>query len=274
MSDGVTVLYRHYDADGGVLYVGITFDPSSRRRQHASDKPWWPLVARTTYEWHPTRLAALGAERAAIATERPTFNVIHNGAVRDVESPPMAGSPMTRKATDRIWRVQIDEYVQEIQLWLEWEIDCSAIGGNYSSDEISANDMWRMFIDMYYPDRGWAPIFWMVSPIHETAPFQAAHSVRLGAAGAHGTIGDPRGMLREYQWPVDAETGERLNFMSLPVKESSWFVEQATGWKPSPLEPMVSIAMLDGGAPRGLPWVLGDPGGKDFDLSKMGSRHG
>lgn len=63
-----TTLYRLYDADGGLLYIGIAGNPGRRFEQHAGDKPWWGQVARTELAHYPTRAEALDAERAAIAS--------------------------------------------------------------------------------------------------------------------------------------------------------------------------------------------------------------
>lgn len=41
---GGTFLYRFFDADGNLLYVGITWNPWVRWRVHRKEKPWWPLV--------------------------------------------------------------------------------------------------------------------------------------------------------------------------------------------------------------------------------------
>ncbi len=45
--------------------------------RHGQDKPWWSEVRNVTVEQHPTRQAALDAERVAIASERPRHNVHH-----------------------------------------------------------------------------------------------------------------------------------------------------------------------------------------------------
>lgn len=71
-------LYRHFDAQGRLLYVGITVDPGRRWKQHQADKPWWAEVAQTTYEQHPDRASVLAAEREAILREEPLHNVVHN----------------------------------------------------------------------------------------------------------------------------------------------------------------------------------------------------
>lgn len=72
------VLYRFYAADGTLLYVGITCNVSTRWTTHARKRDWWVDVASCTLEHFPDRESVLAAERSAILTERPTWNVIHN----------------------------------------------------------------------------------------------------------------------------------------------------------------------------------------------------
>ena len=69
-----TALYRHFDADGRLLYVGISNDPDVRFKLHAYTAGWYPYAARRTDEWYERRADALAAESAAIAGERPLFN--------------------------------------------------------------------------------------------------------------------------------------------------------------------------------------------------------
>lgn len=71
---GTTALYRFFDADGDLLYVGIAMNPRSRFNGHASDKEWWPQVARKTVQWYPSRVLADAAETEAIALEKPRYN--------------------------------------------------------------------------------------------------------------------------------------------------------------------------------------------------------
>jgi hypothetical protein len=70
-----TDLYRFYDHDGRLLYVGISFSAVARASQHRAEKPWWPDVANMTVEHLPSRAAAMAAELAAIRTEKPIHNV-------------------------------------------------------------------------------------------------------------------------------------------------------------------------------------------------------
>ncbi|MEU3282892.1 type II toxin-antitoxin system Phd/YefM family antitoxin [Streptomyces antibioticus] len=74
-----TALYRLFDANGALLYVGISTQPDTRWTQHASDKPWWPLVQCRKVEWHPDRTAAEAAEREAVRTEEPLYNTAGAG---------------------------------------------------------------------------------------------------------------------------------------------------------------------------------------------------
>lgn len=79
MSDK-TALYRHFDENGDLLYVGISISAVQRLSQHRSSSPWFEQIAKVDIEWHPTREAALRAEREAIISERPRYNKMHNAA--------------------------------------------------------------------------------------------------------------------------------------------------------------------------------------------------
>lgn len=71
------VVYRLFDAQGHLLYVGTTCNFVQRMWQHAADhKHWWSQVdrARTTVETYLTRDTARKAEAAAIADESPKYN--------------------------------------------------------------------------------------------------------------------------------------------------------------------------------------------------------
>lgn len=73
---GPTAVYRWYDADDRLVYVGVSNNPAARADQHSREKPWWTQVARCEVAWFPSRPEALVAERAAIQTEMPTLNYV------------------------------------------------------------------------------------------------------------------------------------------------------------------------------------------------------
>lgn len=85
-----TDLYRFYDADGTLLYIGISKSAIARMAQHADDKSWWHDVARMEVERIAgQRRNAEQAERHAIATEKPKHNIVHNtGSPRPVKPTP------------------------------------------------------------------------------------------------------------------------------------------------------------------------------------------
>jgi hypothetical protein len=110
-----TALYRLYDADSALLYVGIAFDPEARMPGHKR-KPWWPLVASKTIEWHDTRLLALTAEARVVGTENPLYNVL--GVARPMPIP--TGKP-SRSSGQAVVRVDND-------LWEAYGSVCKAKG--------------------------------------------------------------------------------------------------------------------------------------------------
>lgn len=73
-----TALYRHFDADNALLYVGITEVLVARGKSHSAKSSWSNLAVRAEVEWFPSRSEAEAAEVAAIKTEHPLFNHVHN----------------------------------------------------------------------------------------------------------------------------------------------------------------------------------------------------
>ncbi|MET7713769.1 type II toxin-antitoxin system prevent-host-death family antitoxin [Streptomyces sp. NPDC005407] len=82
-----TAIYRFYDTNDALLYVGITADLEVRWDNHSRKKPWWPLVARRHVVWRDSRNEALADESRAISEEKPLYNVMGS------DNPPPLGSP-------------------------------------------------------------------------------------------------------------------------------------------------------------------------------------
>ncbi|HUY48045.1 MAG TPA: hypothetical protein VMV92_20350 [Streptosporangiaceae bacterium] len=91
---GRTALYRLRGDAGELLYVGVSLAPEFRFYDHARLKDWWPEVSEKSIEWFDTRDEALAAERAAIAAEKPKYNILP-GVVPFVPAPYLNGSGLT-----------------------------------------------------------------------------------------------------------------------------------------------------------------------------------
>lgn len=99
------VVYRCYDADDRLLYIGCTWDINSRLNVHASS--WHNPVSyvlnlrmvRHTVAEYPDKQSARKAEREAIRDEQPLLNLHHQRV------------PVT--SADRL--ALIDEYLQGAQ---------------------------------------------------------------------------------------------------------------------------------------------------------------
>lgn len=70
------VLYRLYDREGVLLYIGRTRSIRRRFRTHAAEQPWWPEVASCRTEFLPSYEALCEAERVVkgrwVLTHGPT----------------------------------------------------------------------------------------------------------------------------------------------------------------------------------------------------------
>lgn len=80
-----TQLYRHFDKNGVLLYVGISLCTVQRLSQHGDGSHWFYNIAHVTIETFPTRSAAVKAEKHAIKTERPLHNLAHVDKTKPVE---------------------------------------------------------------------------------------------------------------------------------------------------------------------------------------------
>lgn len=80
-----TALYRYFDGQEVLLYVGITADLAARDNSHIKHSRWMQLTVRSSVERYANRREALDAERAAIETEQPIFNRQHNDGPEAIE---------------------------------------------------------------------------------------------------------------------------------------------------------------------------------------------
>ena len=71
-------LYRHYDAAGDLLYVGMTLYVCSRQKDHLQKAEWANSIYQIVIEPFVSREELIKAEAYAIKTEYPKFNKMHN----------------------------------------------------------------------------------------------------------------------------------------------------------------------------------------------------
>jgi len=102
-------LYRHFSKDGQLLYVGITDCESRRRAQHKIEAKWFGEIANVEVVEFASRELAAAAERAAIETERPIFNIESRRAISE--------KPEARRKRDERDRYRAAGLVA-VQVWI------------------------------------------------------------------------------------------------------------------------------------------------------------
>lgn len=70
-----TQLYRHFNKNGVLLYVGVSLCAVARLVQHREHSHWFKSITRVEIEMLDSREAAVMAERNAILTEKPRWNL-------------------------------------------------------------------------------------------------------------------------------------------------------------------------------------------------------
>lgn len=243
-----TTLYRLYDSDDNLLYVGIAGNPGRRFEQHHDEKPWWSEVARTDLQHYDERAAALIAEQAAIVAEKPLHNVVHNRGYRR-RSPEPAHRPTS---VDTTWMFESSRYaglVRKTPLQLYPELDLSScVDDCWDDDGETQLDYYVDYVTRNHPewlDSDAVPICWFVEGdgVFEAAPFQHLEV-------AYPTVPimwDRENFLTHFTWPWRMKNGhpERLDWMRLPVRFDRFPLwAKALGWTPSPLQPTAPLASI------------------------------
>ena len=74
-----TALYRHYDKNGTLLYIGVSLHAVQRLIDHRDKSHWFEDITRIDVQWYLSRSEAYAAEKHAIKTEKPKHNITYNG---------------------------------------------------------------------------------------------------------------------------------------------------------------------------------------------------
>jgi len=69
-------LYRHFNKEGDLLYVGISLSSINRLGQHKDNSHWFETISRVEIENFKTREEAVEAEAKAIFFEKPKYNIM------------------------------------------------------------------------------------------------------------------------------------------------------------------------------------------------------
>ena len=130
-----------------------------------------------------------------------------------------------------------------------WEVERDPISDDYTPDDVSAEELLRMWAARVSEERseGLIPIYWFVKR------GEAGKPEWMPFAYDHFDGRYRENFLDFFSWPEHAVTGEPLNWLTLPVIDKRWkkrqankggFIQEATGWKPSILQPYVYLPAL------------------------------
>jgi len=75
-------LYRHFDATGRLLYVGISLSAIARLAEHRREAHWFNDIRRVDIQVFDTLREAAMAERIAIRNEHPLHNIYRYAVVK------------------------------------------------------------------------------------------------------------------------------------------------------------------------------------------------
>lgn len=73
-----TALYKHKNADGHIIYVGVAKNIGARSAQHLNNSEWQAEIASIDVEWYENSLLAELMEIKLIKSLRPKYNKAHN----------------------------------------------------------------------------------------------------------------------------------------------------------------------------------------------------
>jgi predicted GIY-YIG superfamily endonuclease len=122
-------LYRWFDSEGTLLYVGVSGSIHKRVKQHEKTAEWINQAAFMTVQWFATRNDVESAERYAIENEGP----LHNKTFATFGKDPLQITPPNSeyqikhyKRMSEFYKIQDDRqqllesrYKQEVDYWRE-----------------------------------------------------------------------------------------------------------------------------------------------------------
>lgn len=279
----MTTLYRLYGPNDELLYVGISANPGLRFQQHASDKPWWTDTLRIHLEHHPTRLAALIAEREAIINEHPRHNVTHNGS-RFVQECSRCQHRIGKKASHYTLtdgQIVCIRCLEKFNLWDQKNPGSATRAGLRHTREDETGwvfhdrsghrrhqpELWlypeldgsSCVDDLWWTDDGEEELDYYIDYVRRTQPDWWANDavpIYWSVAPVHETApfqevwskaNGPTSwgdFLTYFTWP-HRPNGEPLDWFTLPVKNDRFpNFAKALNWLPAPLQPYAPLRSI------------------------------
>lgn len=143
------------------------------------------------------------------------------------------------------WKTRRHDVERTGDLTLYWEASGDPVSDDYDSGETTARELWCVWRERYPVDEP-AEARWGKGALH--IAWYVGGEVFEGAPHTLNVTGfQPETILDHFTMPIDDETGEPIQWTRLPVEDKLWrderndkggFIQEATGWKPSPLQPV------------------------------------
>ncbi len=139
-------LYRHFDKSGALLYVGSCANPLARLKNHKQNSKWFHQIVRVEIEHFTTRVESYSAERTAIATEQPIYNIFR----AEVNSRPVVqiNEGVTRRSEARIKNVECALKLQSKRL-------ATGLKASWVATEMGVSPNYLSFLET--GRRNWTP---------------------------------------------------------------------------------------------------------------------
>ena len=146
-------------------------------------------------------------------------------------------------------------YRRSERLMLAWEANGDSITDTLTPTEVEAEELLQRWVRRLETCNGWSES--LGKPWVDLRWFVVMAPDHRGLEGAPFQVNKLEPVLQDFlsffTWPEHATTGEPLNWLRLPVLERLWrpgrgdkggFIQEATGWKPSALEPYLNVELL------------------------------
>lgn len=120
----MVALYRHFDCNGKLLYIGASGAPLHRLYYHGLSSSWHNQIARIDVEHFETSQESFKAEKAAIRSEMPIYNVDCNESnpLREQPMPKIHEKNQPRTALIRLNKEEIIKYFRK-RFSIQWIAD-------------------------------------------------------------------------------------------------------------------------------------------------------